>query len=387
MRLSAECLARDRMHGLSRLLSTALSLSLLASVAGCNGDDGDGSVSVIVFNGEANRLNAYDPATLEKRTVIPSARDNPQIGRDFNGQICFFPDGSRRFIGGEDTGQPDPPQGWGVFQLMGDRLGELTAEQIGKLAPTYHPPVANAENYGCGFLSDGRVLTSDVGSQATGPGTGQLIVWFPPFDRPPEEQRYCKLDVTITTAGGIWVDGQDRIYVTSARSGDTTAGGRVYRYTGPFPTSDDASGRCGRVDDTGAPLTDAVTRDIFILDPNVPTPSSIVQTPAGSFYVASVFNGVIAEYDGNGQFVRIILQPPEPGVPPFPTGTPFGLGLDSSGTLYYADIGIVVDPPRIGPGPNAGSVRRIRFENGQPLAPETLDDGLNFPDGIGVLEE
>ena len=31
-----------------------------------------------------------------------------------------------------------------------------------------------------------------------------------------------------------------------------------------------------------------------------------------------------------------------------------------------------------------GSVRRIRFVDGAPQPPETMADGLAFPDGIGV---
>jgi hypothetical protein len=374
---------------LTPLLSTFFALSLLPVVASCGGDNGGGGASsVIVFNGENNRLSAYDARTFEKQVVIHSSNDIPDYGRDINAQICFFPDGSRRFIAGEDTNQPNPLQGWGIFQLYGQTVGELSAQEIGKLTPTYQGSADNAENYGCGFLSDGTALTTDVGNQAAGPGDGQLIIWFPPFDRPPAEQHYCKLDIGIATAGGIWVDASDHIYVASARGGDMPGGGRVLRYSPPFPTSDDASGGCGQHDGTGAPLADSVTMDTFILDQtNVPTPSAIVQTRSGTFYVSSVFNGVIAEYDANGQFVRTILAPPMAGLPPFPTGTPFGIGLDSSGTLYYADIGIVINPPDIGPGRNAGTVRRIRFENGEPQAPETMDQGLNFPDGIGVLEE
>lgn len=364
----------------------ALSLCTIALV-GCGDDDDNLSPStvpsVLVFNGENNRLNAYDPADgFRKQTVIPSHADDPVNGRDINGQICFMHDGSRRFIAGEDTGQPNPPQGWGLFQLHGMRVGELSATQIGKLTPTYQNEPDNAENYGCGFLSDGRLLTSDVGAQASGSASGQLIIWFPPFDAP--NPRYCKLDIAIGTAGGIAVDGQDRVYVASARVGPA-----VYRYTGPFPTSDDASGGCGRVDDTGGPLADQVQKETFIpSDVHIATPSAVVQTARGTFYVSSVLNGVIAEYDADGHFIgRVLSRPSGDTMPPFTTGTPFGIGLDSNGTLYYADIGLEGTLPNVGPGRDRGTVRRIRFENGQPLAPETMDTGLNFPDGIGVLEQ
>ena len=352
-------------------------------LAACS-DSSSGKNGVIVFSGEGNRLNAYAPDDGDaKQTVIQTRAQDPN-GWDINAQICFDPDGSRRFIAGEDTGQPNPPQGWGFFQLEGTKVGELSATRIGKLTPTYQGSSDNAENYGCGFLSDGRLVTTDVGNQAAGPGDGQLIIWFPPFDS--FEVRYCKLDVTIGTAGGIWVDADDRIYLTSARE---TSG--VYRYEPPYPTSNDAAGGCGRVDGTGAPLADAITKELFIpADANIATPNAIVGTAGETFYISSVINGVIAEYDREGRFLRRILEPPAGetlGPVPYSTGSPLGLGIDSSGTVYYADIGLVVSSSGVGPGRRTGTVRRIPFENGQPLPPITMDTGLSFPDGIGILEE
>ncbi|HEY8514869.1 MAG TPA: hypothetical protein VIS07_05060 [Candidatus Binatia bacterium] len=366
------------MPRLGRLL---LALPLLA-LACSDGPPPGGAV--IVFNGEGNRLNAYAPAENDrKQTVIERRASDPQ-GFDINAQICFAPDGSRRFIAGEDTGQPNPPQGWGFFQLSGSSVGELSATRIGKLTPTYQGSLDNAENYGCGFLSDGRLLTTDVGNQASGPGDGQLILWFPPFDS--FDVKYCKLDVTIGTAGQIWVDAEDRVYVASAR---VEPG--IWLYEPPFPTSNDASGGCGRVDATGAPLADAVEKRLFIpADENAATPNGVVGSPSGGFYVSSVINGVIAEYDAAGRFVRRVLEPPPGetlGPEPYSTGSPLGIGIDSAGTLYYADIGLVVRGGGIGPGPNLGTVRKIHFVDGVPQPPITMDGGLDFPDGIGILEE
>ena len=53
--------------------------------------------------------------------------------------------------------------------------------------------------------------------------------------------------------------------------------------------------------------------------------------------------------------------------------------------MYYADIGIVVTANGIGPGNGTGRVRRIAFdEAGEPQPPEQMDEGLAFPDGIGI---
>ncbi|MGZ4691702.1 MAG: hypothetical protein ACXWAY_18930, partial [Acidimicrobiia bacterium] len=318
----------------------------------------------IVFSGEGNNLNAYQSTPpFRRQRVITTRADDPK-GLDINAQICFFPGtkrgGTRWFIAGEDTGQPNPPQGWGIFELRGHQVGKLHAKKIGKLTPTYQGSLDNAENYGCGFLKDGRVLTTDVGNQASGDGDGQLIVWFPPFNR--TKVKYCKIDTGLATAGGILVR-NDQIYVASARP--PTAG--VWRYTGPFPTSNTAAGGCGGTDATGAPTTDAVHKEIFIpAGGPIATPNAIAPSPRG-FYISSVISGVIAEFDRNGTYLRNVLEPAAGdtlGAAPYRTGTPLGLGVDRKGDIFYADIGIVVDAKGVGPGDNTGTVRRIHLVNG-----------------------
>jgi hypothetical protein len=361
--------------------------------------------TTIVFNGEGNRLNAYDPATGEEQTVIHSAADDEDAdapksrseARDINAQICFFPDGSNRFIAGEDTAQGTDAggPGWGIFQLAGNKVGNLSARQVGKLIPTFQtsdngdenePYESNPENYGCGFLPDGRVVTGDVGNQyPLTPNNGQLIVWFPPFTS--YEVAYCKVDIEIPTSGGIHVD-DEYVYIASNRPGfpDLSRTGGIYRYKiADFPTSNTPAGGCDSADGTGAPMTTRVEPELFITAlPGIElaTPSAIVSNGKGGFYVSSVFDGRIAEYNGAGTFERFVLQPGPGEVPPYEHGTPFGLSVGPDGTLYYANLGILL----VAPVPDLGTVQRIRFDaDGNPQTPEVLDEGLNFPDGIGVL--
>ena len=370
---------------------------LLAIPPVAAGRANDSKSAVIVFSGQGNDLDAYTGAPPFKHQTVIKTRASDPKGLDLNAQICFFPD-NKRFIAGEDTGQPDPLQGWGIFKISGTKIGKLKTREIGKLQPTYQGAADNAENYGCGILSDGRVVTTDIGNQASGPPDGQLIIWFPPFtkgfDTVPEGHNgtvaYCKLDIAIGTAGAITIDKDDNVYVPSAR------GEGVYRYSGPFPTAADAAGGCDSTDGTGAPMASAtsINKSVFIAAGanDLATPNAIVAKPnadgeAGGWYVTSVINGVINEYTADGEFVRTILRPPAGetlGAQPFSTGTPLGIGVAPDGTIYYADIGIVIDGANIGPGDNTGTVRRITFKGGEPQPPETMATGLAFPDGIGV---
>jgi hypothetical protein len=367
-------------------------VTAIAALAACSGDDGgdDGgeaaatttaeAPATIVLSTEGNNLNAYEPdPPFRKQTVIRTAADDPD-GLDINGQVCILPDGSGRFVAGEDTGQPERTPGWGIFELEGETVGELDAREVGRLVPTYQ--TEGPENYGCGVLSDGRIVTTDIGNQATGPPTGQLIVWFPPFDT--DEVPFCKIDVTLPTPGGIHVV-DDVVYLALARP----PGNGIVRYDGPFPTSADAAGGCGRADGTGAPLADEVHKESFIpADEHVATPNAVVGAPDGAVYVSSAFTGVLAEYDDSGRFVRTLVTPPadeQLGVEPYSTGAPFGMGVDpATGSLYWADLAIGITDD-IGPIDGAGTVRRIAFDaSGNPGPVETMDEGLDFPDGIGI---
>jgi hypothetical protein len=374
-------------------LTTVLGVASTGAAASARPQPAPVQRDAIVLNGQGNDLDAYTAARPFRHQTVITTRERDPKGLDINAQICFFPDG-RTFIAGEDTGQPDPLQGWGIFRLSGRRVGGLSAKEIGKLQPTYQGSTDNAENYGCGVLSDGRVVTTDIGNQSGGPGDGQLIVWFPPFTKGFHVVRkgangkvpYCKIDIGIATAGGIAVGSHDDLYVASARP--PTAG--VWRYTGPFPTSADASGGCGRTDATGAPLADDVHKELFIPagDHLLVSPNAIVASSHGTWYVSSVFTGVINEYGKDASYLRTILQPPAgegPGPTPISTGSPLGLGVAPDGTLFFADIGLVISSSGVGPGDKTGSVRRIRFVHGEPRPPDTMARGLAFPDGIGIF--
>ena len=115
------------------------------------------------YSTEGNRLRRFDVDTIDhppllEDGLVPSANDGEQGGggpsgtaRDVNGMICRLPDGSGRFVLGEDTGQPHPRPGFGLFTRDG--------VQVGKLTPTAY--VAQAEPFGCVFDGQGILFTTD----------------------------------------------------------------------------------------------------------------------------------------------------------------------------------------------------------------------------------
>jgi hypothetical protein len=370
--------------GLARVAGVAAVLAVLGTTSPATGE--------LLYVTEGNNLRRIDLASLDgpgpTRTdvLVEHASRGEEAGarsrhtdprrRDVNGMVCRLPDGSGRFVAGEDTGQPTPPPGWGVFTADGRPVGKLTA--------TYF--VEQGEPYGCGFDAQGRLFTTELGNVGFGRPRGQLILWYPPFARfpgPPgaypdttaTSGNFCKLATDIGNAIGLAIDDRGRVYVASSGRG------AIHRFTPPFPAAPDAASGCGARDASGAPLAEAVRREVFFR--GLYTFSGLAMAPNGHLYAASVFTGEILELDLEGRLVRAVLEP-EGWLPPFPTGNPMGLAVGADGALYYTDLDLTWDGLSIAPGPD-GKVRRIRFDAaGDPLPPEILMDGLAFPDGLGV---
>lgn len=382
----------------------------------------------IVFNGEGNNLDIYDVTDLNdvtdlgyvpQRTLIEAF--DGATGLDMNAQICLTEiDGTTYFIAGEDTGQSDGRgnPGWGWFELTGDSFQALEAVQRGKLVPDYVPnEVSGEENYGCGFLSNGNLVTSEVGDQFPGtPNTGELILWFHDgaggftqgfhyvadedgLEFPRGDVPYCHLDTGVATSGGILVReeaGEEVIYLASNRPGNDGDPGGVFRYSNIPATEAECEDPNFEVTKelaiAGAPYTGI-------------TPSAVAEAGNGNIYMSSVFDGVISEWTQvdtplglQWVHVRNLIEPPAGTpvaqfgdslgsfIPPLDTeltnGTPFGIGVGSDGTVYYADLGIALAAPM----PGAGDVYAIAFDDaGNPLPPQKLNStGQEFPDGIGV---
>lgn len=361
----------------TRTIPLASALLLCAAAAAA----APGPSRELLYGAEGNRLWRFDVDSLAgsaplEEIFIERAGLDPVDGRDVNGMVCPIPDGSDRFVMAEDTGQPSPPAGWGVFSPDGAQVGKLTASYF----------AAQPEPFGCAFSPDGLLFTTEIGDQGAGDTNGQLILWFPPYDvfpGPPgaypatnaASTNFCKIATDLGAASGLAVDDQGRVYVASPGTG------QLLRFSPPFPTSPDAAGGCGSSDANGSPMADAVAREVFA---SGTTFSGLAMAPHGSLYAASVVVGEIREYDLQGALVRKILDPPETQ-PPIATGTPQGIAVGGDGSVYYADLDLVGSFPDLSPGPD-GRFWRIGFDaQGDPLPPQPLKTGLAFPDGVGVL--
>ena len=376
------------MPGAVRSFLRRVAASLGAIAAAACATTGPASAGEVLYANEGNRMLRIALGAAgggEPEVFIERASEGKPGGaavgrrRDVNGMICAFPDGSGRFVAGEDTGQPEIPPGWGVFSPAGVQIGKLTA--------TYH--VAQAEPYGCAFDGAGRLFTTEVGNQGFGRPLGQLILWFPPYAAFPGasgshpvtgavSKNFCKLATDIGTAGAVAVDAKGRVYVASSSRG------AILRFSPPFPTSPDATGGCGATDALGSPLAEEVAREVFVR--GLYTFTGLAFGPDGLLYAASVLTGEIVAIDADGDVVRKILDPTGL-LPPIETGHPQGIAFDATGSLYFADLDLVWDFPSLVPGPN-GKLRRIRFDaDGRPRPPEILVDGLEFPDGVAVMPD
>ena len=338
--------------------------------------------SAIVLTAQANELDAYATTRpFATQTVVPSPAADHN-GVDVSGQICTDPTDRQRFVAVDRTAAADGQIGWGVFELSGRALGKLSAKETARLVPTYQHASDDPTPFGCSFLPDGRLVTTDMGNQSHGTPNGQLVEWFPPFDN--DTVASCKVDVALAAPQGVLV-ANGAVLVAQSRN----AGVESFPIA-TLPTSAHTSGGCTGRDATRAPLASGVVHGRLIANPaahGLESPAAIAAARNGDLYLSFPRTGVIAEITIDGRYVRRVLAPPafeKLGKRPFTTGTPMGLGVDPSGTLYYADPGLVVKNAKVVDGLRTGTIRRIPFLDGVPQPPEVVDSGLQSPEGLEI---
>lgn len=326
---------RDGAVGINELIR-----GVTKALGGCGG----GPAGEVLFSPQNNELDEYDLASGGVTTTVPSTHAH------INGQVCLLPDGSGRYVAGEDTGQPEVRPGWGIFSADGTFQQKITL-------PAFAGESTNPDPIGCVVDAQGRLFGTAIGAQ--GGADGHLVVFFPP-----DYATSCTLDGTLKTPGFMASDDDGDLYVAEAGPP-----GKVQRYAAPFPAN---AAECGTV---------APVKSPFIAYSDGVATLGVARGRDGHFFVSQVVGlagaaAGIREHAADGTFIREVL-------PDGDWGNPAGIAFDSAGTLYYADLGLNEQNMDVD---GAGTVRRVAFDdNGDPSEPELMRRGLSFPDGLAVL--
>ena len=335
-----------------------------------------------LYGPEGNRLRVYDldaapgaPAeTAADRARL--ARPGARARRERHGR-ARCPDGSGRFVAGEDTGQPAVPAGWGIFGADGTQLGRLTATSFDR-------ELARAVRLRLRRRGPALRRPSSA-TRASATSNGQLILWFPPL-RGRSQRRLLQA--------------RRRTSARATRARDRSTRARVRRVRERLrdpalrAALPDLARRRRAAAGSGTPPArrspTAVQREAFA---RATSTSGLVtysrpraSRRAATLYAASVATGRIGEFDLDGTLLRVVLAPAELAAALRRRAHPQGLAVD------VACAALLRGPrSRLGGLDARARARTARsgasdFDAaGEPLAPALVRDGLQFPDGLAVL--
>ncbi len=397
---------RPTAHPRTRLaLVAALALAVASVVAGCSSGStptttpttvapsttAPASTSTtqpgtqaVVFVSVDGNIDAYASQAPYDRQRVVAAGTAPD-GSEPHGQICFLPDGTKRFVVAETrpaAGGTPASAGFGLYQLSGDGIGTFRVTRVNGFTSPGAGSASAPLTYGCAFSKSGLLFTTDVGSVSAtnsqaGAADGQLIEWFPPFTSP--TPAHCVVATGLAVPQGLAAEPDGSIDLASASA--PTAG--VWHYSGTFPTKSSAC---------ATPMAGITATNVIPAGTNgLSAPAAVALTPdSKSLVVTSAIDGVIDQFGLDGTFTTTLLTPTPPGAlgaTPFATGTPLGVAVNADGAVFYADPGLErATNGSVSPGAQVGSLRRIAVTKGEPQPPNTLNQGLPAPDGLGIFD-
>jgi hypothetical protein len=348
----------------------------------------------VVFVSVGGNIDAYaSQPPFDRQRVV--AAGTAADGSEPHGQICFLPDGSRRFLVAESRPAHDgapASAGFGVYQLTGNDVGTYRVARLGGVSTPIPASAGTPTTYGCAFLPDGRLFTTVVGA-GSGTATGELVEWFPPFTA--ARATHCTIATGLASPGGLAADPSGAIDVAVSRA----PGAGVWHFAGAYPAG---AAACGALTPSttapGAPAGPATVASgikatllVAAGTHGLDAPAAVALTPGGKgLLVTSPPDGAIDQFDVAGHFVSSLLTPAageQLGATPRAAGTPFGVAVNADGAVFYTDPGLVKAPDgTIAPGIRLGSLRRIVVTNGTAAAPQIVNRQLAAPDGLGIFD-
>jgi len=338
----------------------------------------------VAFVSVGGNIDAYDTQSPYDRQRVVAA-GTAADGSEPHGQICFTPDGTKRFVVAETrpaTAAAPASAGYGLYQLSGDGIGTFRVARVSGFTSPGATAAGASATYGCAFSKSGQLFTTDVGSVSAtnsqaGAADGQLIEWFPPFTG--TSPAHCVVATGLAVPQGLAAEPDGSIDLASAAA--PTAG--VWRYSGTFPTK---AASCA------TPMAGITAAKVIPAGANgLDAPAAVALSADNkSLVVTSALDGTIDQFGLDGSFTATLLAPAPPatlGATPFATGTPLGVAVNADGAIFYADPGLErAANGTVAPGVRVGSLRRVAVTKGQAQAPETLNQGLPAPDGLGIFD-
>jgi len=400
----------------------AVFLGAAVVIAGCSSASSSSSGSSKGgLSGKAGYVVYWDQNEEVDFASIPSGLQGQLVPAwDLNGQMCLLPDGSGRFVGGQNPTVPSQQNPGGLKPYKQPAIGEelnqpngsysgqtlyipgpykLPGQTVGGDSPpdTHGDFNSNSTFTGCVFTHKGNLLATDIGTAQGSfpvPDNGRLVEWFAP-----SYKSYCI--VAGPTEGGV---GPHHVGGTGGLSQPGTL---AIMANGDALMPEAGIDEVVRIDHSSLPATAAdcpgglypqgkLRTSVFVHGSSsvLPFPAGVAfDKSCGCYAVSSFFgNPSIAWYSKDGQPMAGHASIPGETLAQLgqdPNGyNPFGLAFAPDGSLYFVDIHITCKNNMVGdgcgPADYGGRVMRVTFTNHRPAVPVVVRAGFDFPISVTV---